>query len=157
MTCSCEPYEHLEPSRHSIYKRIQVTKKLHGTLEMIAEKKDENNFLFKCSICNQFWQESLAWNWNQKKYLFKVPEISVENWLQELFVEPDKILIYLASLESYEEKQTFVERNETCRNETCDGNAIQYSVFCKKHHIESLQKNRVLPDFPKGRVFEPCK
>lgn len=155
MKCECEKYEHLEPNRHSIYKRIQETDKLRKTLKMIAEKRDENNFLYECSICNQFWQESLAWNWNCKKYLFKVPKIDVENWLCESFVEPDKILIHTASLENYEKNQTFNQKNEKCRNEKCSSNAIQYSIFCKNRHIESLQKSRVLPAFPKGRFFEP--
>lgn len=155
MNCNCEKYEHLEICRHAIYKRIQETHTLRNKFELIAEKIDENNSLFKCPVCSQLWQESLAWNWNSKGYLFKVPEVTIENWLEQSFVEPDKLSTYRAMLEQFEEKNTFIERNVKCRNENCENNAIQFSVFCKKHHIESLQKAKVLPNFPEGKLFEP--
>lgn len=151
MNCNCEKYEHLEICRDAIYKRIQEAPSLKNKLELVAEKKDENNSLFKCSICSQLWQESLAWNWNSKAYLFKVPSVRIEDWLEQSFVEPDKLVIYCAMLEQFERKNTFVERDVKCRNESCKNNAIQYSVFCKTHHIESLQKAKVLPNFPEGK------
>jgi hypothetical protein len=154
MTCDCEKYERLEACRHCIYERIQKSKTLIRTFDVIAEKKDENNSLLKCAVCNQLWQESASQNWGSTKYLFKVPEISVENWLEESFIEPEKILNYLSSRREYERKQVFIERSEKCRKESCDENATQYTVFCKEHQIGSLQNIGVLAKFPKGRIFE---
>ena len=139
MTCDCEKYERLEACRHCIYERIHPTKTLTKKLELIAEKKDEDNSLLKCPVCHQLWQESVSRNWGTTKYLFKVPEILVANWISESFVEPESILNYLSSRREYEKKQAFIERNEKCRKENCDKNAVQYTVFCKEHQIESLQ------------------
>ena len=154
MTCVCEKYERLEACRHCIYERIQASKILTKELELIAEKKAENNSLFKCSVCHQLWQESVSRNWGSTKYLFKVPEISVVNWLNESFIEPESILNYLSSRREYEKNQAFIERAENCRKENCDKNAVQYTVFCKEHQIEFLQNIGVLAEFPKGRIFE---
>ena len=154
MTCGCEKYERLEPCRHCIYERIKATKTLTKTLEVIAEKQDENSSLLKCSLCNQLWQGSISRNWGRTKYVFKVPEISVEDWLEEPYIEPEKILNYLSSRREYEKKQVFIERGEKCKKENCNKNAVQYTVFCKEHHIEFLQNTNVLAKFPKGIVFE---
>lgn len=155
MLCNCEKYNHLELSREAIDNRIKQTKKIKKSLEKIASQQNGYFELWKCSECNQLWQSSKAWNWSAKEYIYKVPKISVENWIEEPFIQPDELLIYSAVLEQFEARQTFVERNEKCRKENCDKNAIQFTVFCKKHHIESLQNGRGLPDFPKGRMFAP--
>ena len=154
MACDCKKYERLEACRHCIYERIQATKDFRKNLEIIAEKKDENNSLLKCPVCNQLWQESVSRNWGSTKYLFKVPEISGEDWLNESFIEPERILNYLSSRRKHENKQVFIERNEKCRKENCDENAAQHTVFCKEHQIESLQNIGVLAKFPKGRIFD---
>lgn len=155
MDCNCEKYEHLELFRQSVDKRIKETKKIKKNLEKLANQKDNSVFLWKCPICNQLWQNSSAWNWGAREYIFKVPEISIENWIEQPFVQPDELIIYCAMLEQFEKKNTFIERNVKCRNENCENNTIQFSVFCKKHHIESLQKAKVLPSFPEGKLFEP--
>lgn len=155
MFCDCKKYQDLELYREAINKRIKQTSKIKKNLEKIASQQNDYLELWRCSVCSQLWQEGTAWNWGAKKYIYKVPEISVKNWVEEPFVKPDELLIYSAVLEQFESRQTFIEKNEQCRNENCDKNAIQYTVFCKKHHIESLQKGRGLPDFPKGRMFVP--
>ncbi len=155
MSCDCEKYQHLELYRESIDKRIKQTKKIKRNLDLIAGDPKYHPLLWKCSVCKQFWQSAGAWNWGAKEYIYKIPEILIEDWLKESFVKPDELLIYFAMLENFEDKNAFFEREIKCRDENCNNNAIKYSVFCKQHHIESLQNSGVLPSFPKGRIFEP--
>lgn len=155
MKCDCQTYQHLELYREAIDKRIRKSKKIKKTLEMIANKQNENSLLWQCPICNQLWQSGYAWNWGAKEYFYKIPDISVEDWLEEPFVKPDELLIYSAVLSQFEGNSAFVESDAKCKKDECNQKAIQYSVFCKKHHIESLQNAKAIPKFPKGRIFDP--
>lgn len=155
MSCDCEKYPNLELYREAIDKRIKETKKIKKNLELIAGNPKFHPLLWRCNACNQFWQSSGAWNWGAKEYIYKVPQIEIEKWKEKPYVKPDELLIYSAMLQQFEENNTFVERNVKCKNENCISNAIQYSVFCKIHHIESLQKAKALPNFPSGKMFEP--
>ncbi len=115
MTCDCEKYERLEPCRHCIYEKIKATKTLTKTFEVMAEKQDENSSLLKCSPCNQLWQGSISRNWGRTKYVFKVPEISVEDWLEEPYIEPEKILNYLSSCREYEKNKYLLKEEKNAR------------------------------------------
>lgn len=42
---------------------------------------------------------SYAWNFGNGEYLFKVPKVETENWIEEQFAAPDEILIYLALID----------------------------------------------------------
>jgi hypothetical protein len=150
MKCDCEKYEHLEPQRKSIDKRIKETPKIKQLLKCVAEQ-DDNKIagLYRCPVCNQLWQETFAWNWGAKHYIYKVPEIDIESWRKEPFIKPDELLIHMALYERFEEGQTFVEKETECRREDCSDKAIQYSVLCKWHQFETISK------FPEGKIFEP--
>ncbi|HRH45388.1 MAG TPA: hypothetical protein PKY82_27360 [Pyrinomonadaceae bacterium] len=150
MECDCEKYSHLELYRAAVDKRIKETKKIKKTLEKVSSQQNDWYNLWKCPVCNQLWQSSGAWNWGAREYIYKVPEISIENWLEEPFVKPDEMLIYSAFIHDFLEKGTFTERAQFCKREHCSSRAIQYSVLCKIHHIEYL-----FPNSPKGRMFEP--
>ena len=154
MSCACDTYGHLELYREEIDRRIRATKRLKATLEVLAEG-GAGDQLLKCAACGQHWQSSRAWNWGAREYLFKVPDIGAEEWLAEPYMKPDEMLIYGASMSRFEESQSFKEKDEACRAEGCDGRAIELSVLCKRHHVESLQKVWALPQYPRGRPFEP--
>jgi hypothetical protein len=154
MSCKCSEYEHLEFRRAAISKRIRQSKKLKKTLQMIVEHGAGEHKLLKCPECDQYWQSSRAWNWGNDEYLFKVPDITSDEWLQEPYIQPDELLIYDAVMRNYMD-QEFPESSRQCRVADCDEHALTVSVFCLWHHIESLQESKVLPKEPDGRWFPP--
>ena len=80
MNCECNKYEPVELCRESINKRIKDSKGLKKQFETIAEHHEEysNHKLLQCLVCHQLWQQSSAWSFGAKEYLFKVPDISIE-------------------------------------------------------------------------------
>ena len=153
MNCECDKFEHLELYRAAVSKRIKETKLLKGKLNLLAEK-DEHQ-LWRCPPCGQLWQGSRAWSWGAKEYLFKVPDISVGDWLAEPYMRPDEMLVYDAVMRNYMKGQTFVEKAEKCRTDACHNQAIELSVFCLSHHVEHLQNAGRFPPPPRGRIFLP--
>jgi hypothetical protein len=65
------------------------------------------------------------------------------------------MLIYSAVMQDYMEKNSAVETERECRTGSCGNRAVELSVFCMEHHIESLQNAGALPKDPKGRWFPP--
>ena len=155
MKCECKKYVHLELYREEITERIKESKLLKRRFEVIAEREVGAQRLFKCPECEQYWQSSWAWNWGDKEFLFKVPNIEPDKWLADPYVQPDLLMLYSASIQNYLAKNTFVEKEAECRAVDCKNRAVQHSVFCFKHHIESLQKADALPKLPQGRWFAP--
>jgi hypothetical protein len=155
MNCECSKYEPLELYREAISKRIKQTKTLLKKLETIAGQGDGEHKLLKCSVCGQSWQSSRAWNWGNDEYLFQVPTIQIDEWLSEPYMQPDEMLIYSAVMQTYMEKNNFVETERECRAEGCVKRAVELTVFCLEHHIESLQDAGALSKDPKGRWFPP--
>ena len=153
--CECEGYEHLELLRKCIDRRIKETKKLRKQFEILAEHENRLDKLLRCEACGQYWQSSRAWNFGNKEYQFKVPEIEIAEWLSEPYVRPDQMLIHSAIMQDYFERNTFAETDNECRAEGCNLRAIKLSVFCTVHHIEALQRAGALPRDPKGRGFLP--
>jgi len=155
MNCECSKYEPLELYRKAISKRIRQTKTLKRKLETIAEHGEGEHRLLKCSSCGQFWQSSHAWNWGNNEYLFQVPLIQIDEWLTEPYMQPDELLIYSAVMQRYMDNNTFVETERKCRVEACVDRAVELTVFCREHHITSLQNAGALSKEPKGRLFPP--
>jgi hypothetical protein len=155
MNCECSQYEHLELYRKAVSKRIKQTKTLKKQLEIIAEHSNGEYKLLKCPACGQLWQSSRAWNWGNDEYLFKVPNIQIDEWLSEPYIPPDEMLIYSAVMQDYMERNSFVETERECRAEGCVNRAVEFTVFCLEHHIESLQNAGALPKDPTGRWFAP--
>ena len=154
MTCKCPTYSDLEFDRKSIDKRIAATKDIKRPLQLIA-KSPSGNALFKCEGCQQLWQSSYAWNWGDKEYLFKVPNIVIADWMEECFAQPDQLLIHSGMMHDYNAKNTFVVSDIRCKKEDCVNNALVNNVLCKEHFIQSLQQFGMLPKPPKGRMFSP--
>lgn len=153
--CACGRYEHLELLRKCIDRRIKETKKLRKQCELLAEHENGLDKLLRCTPCGQYWQSSRAWNWDNKEYMFKVPEIEIAEWLSVPYIRPDQMLIYSAVMQDYFERNTFAETDNECRAERCNRRTITLSVFCTEHHIESLQRAGALPSDPMGRWFLP--
>ena len=151
MSCGCAKYGSIELFREKISERIGQTRTLRRTLEIISEHPVEKHKLLKCFVCDQYWQLSYAWNWGDRAYLFKVPEIEPEEWLTEPYVQPAELLIHSAAMENYMSRNRFVETRNNCRTNECTNRAIKYSVFCLDHRIESLQIAGALPRRPYGR------
>lgn len=153
-TCNCGSYHPLELTREQITTRIKQTKSIVATLEKLS-KPANGSILYRCKICGQFWQKSIAWNWNGNSYMFQVPEIDVRDWEVEQFISPADILIYSARMDSYFKENVFTESKENCRVENCPNKSIQGDVVCKKHFVENLQKIGLLPKNLTGRMFDP--
>jgi hypothetical protein len=151
--CKCEVYLDIELSRPAFDDRIKESRVIRKSLRLLAESKDNQSSLYDCDVCGQFWQGSKAWNWDNKTYLFKVPSISTSEWLEEAYIKPDELLIFNASIERV--MKGIAEKEELCRVDNCAAKAIVGSVHCLAHHVQSLQRVRLLPQDPKGRWFPP--
>ncbi|HOI54379.1 MAG TPA: hypothetical protein PLP01_03950 [Phycisphaerae bacterium] len=153
--CPCHQYGALELQREAITRRAGEYKKIATRLVVLGKHPDGEHVLMKCPVCNQCWQRSSAWNWGAKPYLFGVPAIELSDWLELPFVDPDEVLIFAASIDRFLTIQKFVASTNSCRKEGCSKHAIKGSVFCLKHHVESLQRIHTLPQTPSGRWWGP--
>lgn len=149
MNCRCGDYEPLKLDRRSIRKRIKETKLLKTQLEVIAKYKKVNtgHKLLRCLKCQQSWQSSYAWD-GAGEYLFKVPTISLEEWVEEPYMQPDEML-RCGSINEEIMAQDFEETVNPCRAEGCSNRAIRWHILCKNHFLESRLK------LPQGRLFPP--
>jgi hypothetical protein len=154
-SCKCDGFGHLELCRDKITRRIKESKKLKKALSMLTRHKDGEHQLLKCPLCGQLWQFSRAWNWDNYEYLFKVPQIEIDDWLTEPYMQPDSLLIYSAVMQDFFQRNQFVEKNEECRIAACNNKAVVGLVTCLAHHIEGMRRNRALPREPEGRGFPP--
>ncbi len=154
--CSCGEYSDIELIRKAINERIKKSKDLKKQLKLVS-KSDTENILFVCEICNQFWQSSRAWNWGNDEYLFKVPIIELQDWIQNQFMAPDEMLIYSAGMSVYMESNinSFVDGNEKCIKDDCIEKSLKGGKLCKNHFIENLGVVGLIPKRPKGRLFKP--
>lgn len=155
-SCNCDKFSDLELSRNFISKRIKQSNKIEKTLDFLS-KSEKGHHLYKCNFCNQLWQLSIAWNWDGKDYLFKIPQTEINKWNETPFVSPADMIIYSAIMDSYFEKHKLVESENICKRDSCKNKAILEDVLCKYHFIESLQKIGTLPKFPEGKIFKPYK
>ena len=153
-SCLCSNYQPVELLREHISKRIRESKKIKKNLALIS-KYNVGHELYQCNFCQQYWQHSIAWNWNGKSYFFKVPEIAILEWKAEAYVSPADLLIHSAMMSDYFKDNMFVESSKNCRKESCNQNALSNDVLCRSHFIESLQNFGMLPPEPKGRIFKP--
>ena len=153
--CTCMKYDDLDLSRDCITKRIKHSKKISKKLKLVATNADKEHKLYKCDNCEQFWQGSHAWHWGNYEYLFKVPFITTEKWLEEAYVQPDRLFTFLVGIETLIDPSTFEEKNNPCRNSHCEDNAVSGSAFCLKHHIKQLQNLGQIPSVPEGKWFYP--
>jgi hypothetical protein len=134
-------------------KRIEQTKTIRKSLKLLANSPDKLHNLYQCDACNQFWQESRAWSWDNKLYLFKVPSTSTQDWLDEPYIRPHELATFNSSVARVLENVS--EKSDPCSVNGCPNKAITRSVSCLAHHIQSLQKVRLLPQDPTGRWFPP--
>jgi hypothetical protein len=154
--CACRKYADIELLRSAIDQRISATRILRKTLRLLTESPDKLKKLYECDVCRQLWQEDRAWgwdNWEEPLYLFKVPVISPDEWLQEQYIQPHELLVFNASIERV--LKNVREKDEPCAVKGCTAKAIVGSMNCLPHHVQSLQKVGLLPQGPKGRWFHP--
>jgi hypothetical protein len=156
-SCSCAKYDDLELYRHNIDRRIRETRGIKKGLTLLAEHPNNIHRLFRCEVCGQSWQSTYAWNWGGKEYIYRVPAISIEDWLTEPYIRPDELLIYNAMISNWYEKAKPGESDRPCRREGCPNRAIKGLAQCLDHHIEDLQRVHALPERPQGRWFPPYK
>lgn len=155
MTCNCTQFQPIELDRESITRRIKESPAIRQRLTQVAEHPGLRLYLFRCPDCNQFWQSGHEWNFEDREYLFQVPSIEVADWQSEPYQQPAAMMIYSAMMRDFCARATFEPKDEMCRVEGCSEHAIRFSVFCRRHHIESLQKLHKLPQNPVGRLFPP--
>ena len=153
--CTCTEYQHIEFKRAAVSKRIRESRSLKKTFALIAKHPDEEHKLYSCQECGQLWQGSRAWNWGNDEYLFRVPKIEALQWLEQVFVQPDELLIFTAVVSELLGRSTFTEGEQDCRAIACETKAVQGLATCLPHHVLSLQKTHQFPREPVGRWFDP--
>lgn len=152
--CNCSKYDDLEMLRKVISKRIRESKELKKRLTPLVESYDKEHQLWTCNECGENWQSSLAWNWGNEFYLFKVPQISKKDWLENPYVQADELLTYVASMSKFL-SQEFEQGSDICKKADCNENAVKGLTMCLKHHVENLQKSNMIQEQPIGRWFDP--
>jgi hypothetical protein len=155
MHCTCAQFAPLELTRKEINKRIKASKAILKTLVLLADNITSSRKLLQCAHCGQHWQTGREWNFGNDEYVFQVPAISIEEWLQEAYTEPAAWLVYLASMQQYMAQTTLVEGDKPCAVDRCQRRAIKLSSVCETHHFEQLQRFGLLPKRPLGRLFPP--
>jgi hypothetical protein len=155
MTCDCTQFQPIELDRESINRRIKQSPAIRKRLTKIAGHTELRLYLFRCPDCGQHWQSGHEWNFADQEYLFQVPPIDVSDWESEPYQQPAGMMIYSAVMRDYCARTTFEPSDIMCRAEGCPEHATRFSVFCRHHHIESLQKIGKLPKSPVGRLFPP--
>jgi hypothetical protein len=157
--CQCAAFEDVELHWNAVEKRIRESRKLVTKLRLIHGDWDSGvaDTLHSCDSCGQLWQGSFAWAWGENhdnpRYLFKVPIIDLEEWRQTPFIRPHELLTFSAAFENVSKGLT--EKQDRCKHSDCQQRAVTYSVFCLRHHIESLQAIGRFPSSPSGRWFQP--
>ncbi len=139
MNQSLIKFPHLEFTRSAISTRINDTKSILKDLVLVCKHSDNEHKLYRDKTTNEYWQVSYAWNWGAKPYCFLVPTIETEDWLKERYVDPDELLIYVASMKDFLSN----EENRKINN--------------LERHVRSLQRIGNLPPNPSGRWFGPYK
>lgn len=94
-------YPHIPFNRKEVSKRIKETNALLKKLKLIAQHPDQKHKLFLDESTQAYWQLAYAWNWGAKPYRFLVPSIRVDGWQKERYVDPDELLIYVASMNAF--------------------------------------------------------
>jgi hypothetical protein len=153
--CSCAEYEHIEFLRKAVRKRINASRSLKKSLALLMKHPDGEHKLYRCTACDQMWQGSRAWNWGNDEYLFRVPDIKEGQWIKEVFVQPDELLIFTAVLGDFLSANRFTVLKAPCGVDGCRDNAVSGTSTCLRHHVEALQRVHQLPETPTGRWFEP--
>ncbi len=139
MNKSLEKYPHIPFDRKEITTRIKETQSLINSLKLIAKHPDKEHRLYKDENTKEYWQFAYAWNWGSKPYCFLVPEIDIDDWKNERFVDPDELSIYVASMKDY----LSIPTNRQIEN--------------LPEHVKQLQQIGNLPKAPQGRWFGPYR
>jgi hypothetical protein len=155
--CDCASFEDMQLTRDAVDHRARQTKSLKQRLQLEAKHPDDEHLLFTCTECGQTWQRSLAWNWGNKEYLFRVPPIDTKEWVNVPFVQPDELVIFAAVLARYLSRGCSTPTGQQCRRDGCPNSAVKLSLFCVRHHIENLQRIHTFPQSPVGRWFGPYR
>ena len=152
--CDCASYPHLTLDRAAISKRIKQSKALMKRLHVLAEDAPLGIALFRCPECGELWQSGREWNFANAEYLFRVPSITVEEWQYEHYRQPATMMIYTAMMADYHSRP-FTPSSEMCIVEGCAEHASAFSVLCRKHQVEELQRIGKFPKPPPGKMFPP--
>jgi len=155
MSCDCSKFQPVELDRKSIMRRIRQSPAIHKRLVQIAEHPGLGLYLFRCPECGQLWQSGHEWNFADQEYLFQVPSIEIADWQREPYRQPAAMMIYSAVVKDFCAGASFEPTDSRCRADGCSERAIRFSVFCRRHHLESLQKLGRFPKSPAGRLFPP--
>jgi hypothetical protein len=155
MPCDCSTIMPVELDRESINRRIKESSAIRKNLTQVAENAGLRLYLFKCPECGQFWQSGHEWNFADREYLFQVPAVEVADWQNEPYRQPAAMMIWSAVMRDFFSRSKFEDSEAPCRTHGCTAKAVRLSVFCRDHHIKSLQQQGVLPKNPIGRLFPP--
>ncbi|GEP44289.1 hypothetical protein [Brevifollis gellanilyticus] len=134
---SLSRFPHIEFSREAVSKRAKETKAIIGELVLVAKHPDGEHRLYRNEKTDEYWQYASAWNWGAKAYCFIVPEIEVEDWKAQRYVDPDEMIVFVGSLQQF----LAVPANR------------RIPELLK--HVRMLQSIRTMPSDPEGRWFGP--
>lgn len=153
--CTCATYADIEFLRSAMRERIKASRALKKSFGLVANHSSGEHKLYACPDCGQLWQGSRAWNWGNDEYLFRVPAVDIGEWLREVFVQPDEMMVYVAAARSLLDEGRFVAGTRACTVHACDRVAVEGLATCLQHHLRALQNAGQLAKDPTGRWFGP--
>jgi hypothetical protein len=155
MSCNCAQFQPIELDRRSITRRIKQSPAIRKRLIQIGEHTGLRLYLFRCPDCGQFWQSGHEWHFADREYLFHVPQIEIAEWHREPYRQPAAMMLYSAGMRNFFAHASFQTGEAQCQIGGCSERALLLSVFCRDHHIDSLQQGGRLQMKPPGRLFPP--
>lgn len=155
MNCDCAEYPDLALEYGAIVDRIRSNNFLLPNLNLLCGDSDCWHQLYACKHCGTKWQMSSSWSFGRKRYAFKVPEISINEWQVQPYVAPDVLFIYISTITDFLEENSWDDGNTRCVVDACTSIAVKGLAMCKQHHIASLQRVSLLCATPTGRWFGP--
>lgn len=153
MTCCCSEFGPVELKRKAINIRICHAKQIKATLTLLA-RSGEGEELLRCWTCETLWQSNRDRQF-KGECLFQVPLISPEDWQSESYAFPAALFSFTSTIQGFADRNCGQETQRSCGAPGCGCHAIEWSKFCLQHHVQMLQKSRLLPSMPRGRLLEP--
>jgi hypothetical protein len=148
-SCACALYREELRALEDVGERYTHTPEIKRTLDLLA--RGNWTTLYRCRGCGQYWQSAYfhgAYHGGGFETLFQVPSIDPDAWLKNPFPDQVSLAEMRFDLEYFVRNLPDEIGPEECRADDCHRFRMNASVFCKQHHVESLQRIGALPRLP---------
>ncbi|WP_139214389.1 hypothetical protein [Marinobacter zhejiangensis] len=158
LNCNCNSYEDLPLDLAVIQQRVleyqSMKKHLKQLTQKIVERWVEHYRLFRCEVCGQYWQSSLAPRDDETWYLFRVPNTTQKSWKERPYISPDMIVLYFEARREFLSKD-FGLSSKLCKVDGCKEFAISGLNKCQYHQFLQIEGQEEMDNLLNKRWFGP--